>query len=47
MVKVGVRHCQSRVLTSLMMVKPATTSKARAAGTCWQRGPMTRASSPS
>ena len=37
MVKVGVRHCQSRTLTSLMMVKPATTSKARAAGTCWQR----------
>ena len=46
-VKVGVRHCQSRTLTSLMTLNPATTSSARAAGTCWQRGPMTKASSPS
>ena len=46
-VKVGVRHCQSRALTSLMMVNPATTSMARAAGMCWQRGPITMASSPS
>ena len=32
MVKVGVRHCQSRTLTSLTMVKPATASNARAGG---------------
>ena len=47
MVKVGVRHCQSRALTSLMTVNPATTSRARAAGTCWHRRPITMASSPS
>ena len=47
MVKVGVRHCQSRALTSLITVYPATTSCARSAGTCWQRRPITMASSPS
>ena len=29
-IMVGVRHCQSRTLTSLTTVKPATTSRARA-----------------
>ena len=46
-VHVGVRHCQSRTLTSFMTVKPATTEAASATDTCRQRRPMTKASSPS
>ena len=44
---VGVARCQSRTLTSLTTVYPATTSRACSTGTWRHRCPITTPSSPS